>query len=67
MRSAWAGWRGFPLISAALFIGAGVILILGAVLFGAAKTGPQNTAGGAVAFLGLLVASLGALVMVAGF
>jgi len=54
------------MISAAFFIGAAIIAALSAVMFTNAKSGPQQTLGGVVALVALLVASLGALMRVAG-
>ena len=50
-----------------LFILAGFIFAGGAVLFGAAQKGEQQTLGGIVAMIALLLAALGALARVAGF
>ena len=54
------------MISAAFFISAAVIATLSAIMFGKAKSGPQQTLGGVMAMVALLVASLGALLRVAG-
>lgn len=50
-----------------LFIIAGFIFAGGAILFGAARKGEQQTLGGIVAMIALLIAALGALARVAGF
>jgi hypothetical protein len=49
-----------------LFLLAGFIFAGGAILFGAAKDGQQQSLGGVVAMIALLVAALGALARVAG-
>ncbi len=54
------------MISAAFFIGSAIIATLSAIMFTNAKSGPQQTLGGVVALVALLVASLGALMRVAG-
>lgn len=46
---------------------AGFIFVGGAIIFGASKKGEQQTLGGIVAAIALLIAALGALARVAGF
>lgn len=49
-----------------LFIMSGVIFAGGAILFGSARKGEQQTLGGVLALIALVVASLAALAKVAG-
>lgn len=50
-----------------LFFLAGFIFVGGAILFGTSRKGEQQTLGGVVAAVALLVAALGALARVAGY
>lgn len=50
-----------------LFTLAGAIFVGGAILFGTAKEGEQQSLGGVVAAISLLIAALGALARVAGY
>ena len=54
------------MISTSLFVCSAIIAAGGAILIGNAKSGEQSALGGAIAFFALLVASLGALMRVAG-
>ena len=48
-------------MSGTLLIIAGVVLALGALLYGCARSGPQQTLGGVIVTVGILAAMFGGL------
>lgn len=54
------------MIAAVLLILAGVLIVLGALLCGFSKSGPQETLGGVIMMAGILAAMVGGLCWWAG-